>query len=141
MVDEQGRVLVCERFRVPGAWQSPQGGVDEGEDTRTAALRELQEEIGTNNVEIVAESSNWIPYDLPEDIADKVWKGRYRGQTQKWYVMRFLGDDSEINIATAHPEFNEWKWCNFDDLKTYIVPFKREIYRRVMAEFRQVVVG
>jgi len=140
VINRDNQVFVGQRVdQTAEAWQMPQGGIDEGEDPQTAALRELEEEIGTANVEIIAESDDWIPYDLPEDIADKVWKGRFRGQTQKWFVLRFLGPDREINIDTDHPEFNEWKWCDFNDLETYIVPFKRQIYRKVMAQFEAVV--
>ena len=140
VINRDNQVFVGQRVdQTAEAWQMPQGGIDEGEDPQTAALRELEEEIGTANVEIIAESNDWIPYDLPEDIADKVWKGRFRGQTQKWFVLRFLGPDSEINIDTDHPEFDQWKWCDYDDLEAYIVPFKREIYRKVMAEFQTIV--
>ncbi len=136
------QVFVGQRIdQTAEAWQMPQGGIDPGEDPKTAALRELKEEIGTDHVEILAESNDWIPYDLPEDIADKVWKGRFRGQRQKWFVLRFLGQDSEIDIETEHQEFNAWKWCDFDDLERYIVPFKRDTYRQVMAEFRHLVDG
>ncbi len=140
LLDKQNRVFVGQRIdQRAEAWQMPQGGIDPGEDPRTAAFRELEEEIGTANAEIIAESKQWIPYDLPEEIADEVWKGRYRGQTQKWFALRFLGHDDEIDIATAHPEFDQWKWCDFAELEAHIVPFKRETYRQVMAEFRHII--
>ena len=142
LLNGANQVFVGQRIdQTAEAWQMPQGGIDPGEDPKTAALRELQEEIGTGKVEIIAESAGWIAYDLPEDLADKVWKGRFRGQSQKWFLLRFLGRDGDINIATADPEFDQWKWCDFDDLERYIVPFKRETYRLVMAEFRDLVTG
>ena len=113
----------------------PQGGIDEGEDTRTAAMRELEEEIGTNNATIIAESDGWLSYDLPDELIGKVWKGKYRGQTQKWFLMRYEGDDSDINIETEHPEFSQWKWTKPHTLPDNIVPFKRQLYRQILDEF------
>lgn len=119
------------------AWQMPQGGIDPGEDPRTAALRELEEEIGVppHMAEILAESRGWLDYDLPPELAAKVWKGKYRGQSQKWFLARLRGDDGAINIATAHPEFDAWKWARFSELPDLIVPFKRPIYEMIVAEF------
>ncbi|WP_187429350.1 RNA pyrophosphohydrolase [Roseobacter fucihabitans] len=119
------------------AWQMPQGGIDEGEPARDAALRELWEETGvtSNLVEIIAESQQWLPYELPFDLVPKLWKGRYRGQKQRWFLMQFNGQDSDINIATEHPEFSEWRWLAARDLVENIVPFKRDVYVGVMAEF------
>lgn len=120
------------------AWQMPQGGIDPGEEPLTAALRELKEEIGTDNASLLAESRGWLDYDLPPDLADKVWKGRYRGQTQKWFALRFLGHDSEIDLQTEHPEFNAWRWAPMADLPDLIVPFKRDNYVKIVAEFRHL---
>jgi putative (di)nucleoside polyphosphate hydrolase len=132
----QGLVFAAKRIDTRAdAWQMPQGGIDDGETPEIAALRELEEEIGTNKAEIIASSADWLTYDLPPDIAAKVWKGRYRGQKQKWFALRFTGSDSDINIHTAHPEFDEWRWVRFDDLVELIVPFKRDLYRAVVAEF------
>lgn len=119
------------------AWQMPQGGIDPGEDPLPAALREMEEEIGVSSAlaEVIAESRGWLTYDLPPDLRDKVWKGRYRGQRQKWYLARFRGEDRDINIATAHPEFNQWRWIPFRTLPDMIVPFKRPIYEQIVAEF------
>ena len=119
------------------AWQMPQGGIDKGEEARTAALRELEEETGISPdlVEVVAESDGYIPYDLPHDLVPKLWKGKYRGQEQKWFLLRFLGDDSHVNINTEHPEFSEWKWLPAADLVANIVPFKRDVYARVLKAF------
>jgi putative (di)nucleoside polyphosphate hydrolase len=115
----------------------PQGGVDKGEAPGDAALRELWEETGVTAdlVEIIAETEGWLPYDLPHDIVPKIWKGRYRGQEQKWYLLRFSGRDDQINIETDHPEFTRWKWQDQDRLVEEIVPFKRDVYTRVVAEF------
>lgn len=117
------------------AWQFPQGGIDDGEDPATAAMRELEEEIGTAKADIIGESRGWISYDLPADLADKVWHGRFRGQSQKWFALRFLGDESDIDIATEHPEFSEWRWMRLEAVPPLIVPFKRALYDQVAAEF------
>ena len=132
LFDREGRVFVARRNDTPDAWQMPQGGIDEGEDPRAAALRELAEETGVTNAEIVGESEDWIAYDLPEDLRKKVWKGRYRGQRQKWYALRFHGTDADVNIATAHPEFRHWRWSPVDTLVELAAPFKRELYADVI---------
>ena len=139
LLNARGHVFVAQRIdqRVE-AWQMPQGGIDDGEAPAAAALRELAEEIGTDKAEILAESPDWIPYDLPETLADKVWKGRYRGQTQKWFAMRFTGADRDIDINTKHPEFDAWRWAAIDDLPNLIVPFKRDVYEQVVARFRHL---
>lgn len=119
-------------------WQMPQGGIDENEDPRTAARRELFEETGIRSIEFVAEREDWINYDLPRDLLGKAWGGRYRGQRQKWFAVRFNGPDSEINIEpqAGHPvEFVAWRWAKAADLPGLIVPFKREVYTAVLAEF------
>ncbi|OIR06233.1 RNA pyrophosphohydrolase [mine drainage metagenome] len=117
------------------AWQLPQGGIDDEETPVQAAMRELEEETSVTQAEIVAESAEWLTYDLPAELVGKVWKGRYRGQTQKWFALRFTGRDDDINIHTAHPEFCEWRWMRLTDLAERIVPFKRDLYRRIVAEF------
>ena len=113
----------------------PQGGIDEGEDTKVAALRELLEEVGTDKAEIFAESKEWLVYDLPDNLVEKLWGGRFRGQKQKWFMLRFNGNDSDINIHTSHPEFCEWKWADMNTLPDLIVPFKRELYQAIVDEF------
>jgi putative (di)nucleoside polyphosphate hydrolase len=136
LIDRSGRVFVGQRIATPGAaWQMPQGGIDEGESPRKAALRELREEIGRVKVEVLAEGRNWLRYDLPVDLARRLWGGRYRGQEQKWFALRFLGDDADIDIATETPEFRAWRWVEMAELPDIIVPFKRQIYQEVIAEF------
>ena len=119
------------------AWQMPQGGVEKGEDPRTAALRELWEETGVDPelVTVLAESAQWLPYELPFDLVPRLWKGRFRGQEQKWFLMQFNGSDDDINIRTKHPEFSHWRWLPAHDLVQNIVPFKRDVYSAVLAEF------
>lgn len=136
LLNDQGLAFVAQRIDTPGnAWQFPQGGIDEGEDPRATALREMEEEIGTNKAEIIAESRGWISYDLPPDIADRSWKGRFRGQTQKWFCARFTGTDADINLETEHPEFDRWRWMDLEEVPTLIIPFKRALYDQVVAEF------
>ena len=124
-------------------WQMPQGGIDTGEDPHAAALRELAEETNVTSVELLGEAREWFAYDLPDDIAKEAWKGRYVGQTQKWFALRFTGDDSEINIlspAGGHKaEFDAWKWAPMADLPGMIIPFKRPVYERVVQEFSSLV--
>lgn len=123
------------------AWQMPQGGVEKGEEPQAAALRELEEETGipAGAVTVVAETADWIPYDLPHYLVPKLWKGRFRGQKQKWFLMKFTGDDGLININTEVPEFGAWAWLPPEKLLDLIVPFKRNTYERVIREFRSQV--
>ena len=142
LFNRDGMVFVGRRIDATSdAWQMPQGGIDEGESPRHAALRELKEEVGTADAEIVAESARWYSYDLPGDLAGQVWGGRFRGQTQKWFAMRFMGADSDINIATHEPEFDAWQWVAMERLPELIVPFKRQLYLDLVREFLPLVVG
>ena len=136
-----GRVFVGERIDTPGAWQMPQGGIDPGETPEAAALRELWEETGVSSdlVEVEAETTDWVRYDLPDHLLGKIWKGRYRGQEQKWFLLRFKGGDGHVRIDTDHPEFARWRWLPADEVVAQIVPFKRPVYEIVMAEFSKVL--
>lgn len=140
LINAEARVFVAQRLdsKIP-AWQMPQGGIDPGEDPRATALRELKEEIGTDAADILAETDGWLTYDLPREIADVIWKGRFRGQRQKWYLMRFTGSDAEIDIATPHPEFSAWKWTDHTTLAALIVPFKRPLYEAVLDQFGPMI--
>src|SRR5437879_6726041 len=137
LLNRAGEVFVGRRIDMPAmpAWQMPQGGIDTGETPLQAALRELREEIGTDKAEVLGESQHWRKYDLPTELSRGVWGGRYRGQQQKWFAMRFTGNDSDIDLATEHPEFSDWKWVRADTLPEFIIPFKRQLYLDVLAEF------
>jgi len=139
LVDAQGRVFVGQRMdTVLEAWQMPQGGIDDGEEPLDAAIRELGEETGVrpDHAELIAEAPDWLTYDLPPELVGKVWKGRWRGQRQRWFLFRFTGEDADVNIRTAHPEFRSWRWMEADDLPGVAVPFKRALYEQVLAAFR-----
>jgi putative (di)nucleoside polyphosphate hydrolase len=139
LFDRHGRVFVARRIDAKAdAWQMPQGGIDGDEAPRAAALRELKEEIGTANAIILAESRDWHAYDLPPHLVARVWGGRFRGQRQKWFAARFLGQDSEIDLETRHPEFDAWQWVEIAKLPGLIVPFKRDLYMALVDEFRHL---
>jgi putative (di)nucleoside polyphosphate hydrolase len=139
LFNPQGLVFTARRIdTAQDAWQMPQGGIDAGETPRQAAFREMKEEIGTDSAEILGESPDWLRYDLPQELVGKVWKGRFRGQTQKWFALRFTGRDCDIDIRTEHPEFSDWRWSRFDQLLDLIVPFKRDLYRAVISEFTPI---
>jgi putative (di)nucleoside polyphosphate hydrolase len=142
ILDPANRIFAGQRISgMPDAWQMPQGGIDEGETPLQAALRELTEETGisANLVEILRQCPEWLPYELPRHLVAKLWNGRYRGQKQLWFAIRFHGTDRDVNIQTAEPEFRTWSWMEHDELVSRIVPFKRDTYARVFAEFADLL--
>jgi len=142
LFNAMGEVFLGRRFgvRYPNAWQMPQGGIDDGETPAAAVLRELEEETGTAKAEIIAEKKDWLSYDLPNRLVGVSWGGKYRGQTQKWFALRFTGADADFNLeAHDHPEFCEWRWVDFSQLPDLAVPFKRRLYGSVLREFSPLV--
>lgn len=138
LINRDGLVFGGQRIDTAApAWQMPQGGIDPGEAPLAAALRELREETGISRdqVEVLRKATELVRYDLPDDLVPRMWKGRFRGQEQHWYLMRYLGRDDQIDIATEHPEFSQWRWLRAADLLEAIVPFKRDVYQRVIADF------
>jgi putative (di)nucleoside polyphosphate hydrolase len=149
LLNAQGRVFMGRRKSDAGpehvegeyAWQMPQGGIDPGEDPYHAALRELYEETNVRSAELLAEAPDWYRYDLPLEVLERSWRGRYRGQTQKWFALRFTGEESEIDIASPaghKPEFDAWRWERMERLPELIIPFKRGVYEQVVAAFRHL---
>ena len=141
LLNAAGEVFVGRRIdREAEAWQMPQGGIDPGEEPVTAVFRELREEIGTDKARILAETPDWLTYDLPPQLLGRLWGGKYRGQRQKWFVLRFTGREDEIDLNTDHPEFEAWRWVSIDALPGLIVPFKRAIYTELVERFRAFAV-
>ncbi|AIL65167.1 RNA pyrophosphohydrolase [Rickettsiales bacterium Ac37b] len=136
IINNQKQVFVGKRVDKQNAWQMPQGGVDNDETPKEAAMRELLEEIGTNKVRFISESKEWFYYNVPKRLIPKLWNGQYRGQKQKWFLCKFLGQDSEINLNTEHPEFIEWRWVELSELPVIIVPFKQKLYCKVIKAFQ-----
>ncbi|RZM34317.1 MAG: RNA pyrophosphohydrolase [Sphingomonas sp.] len=144
LINADGKVFVGQRMdSTLEAWQMPQGGIDPGEDAQTAALRELGEETGVapEHAELIAEAPGEFTYDLPPELIGKVWKGKWRGQRQRWFLYRFLGTDADIDIATEHQEFRAWRWLDPADLPSMIVPFKKALYQDVLAAFASHLVA
>jgi putative (di)nucleoside polyphosphate hydrolase len=139
LFNQDGKVFVGKRIdQTVEGWQMPQGGIDKGETPRQAALRELQEEVGTDKAEIIAEMEDWVTYDLPAHLVGVAFKGKYKGQRQKWFALRFTGTDSDIDLTAHEPEFAAFQWVNLEALPALIVPFKRQIYKAVIAAFQNL---
>ena len=140
VLNKNNKVFVARRIDNPkNFWQMPQGGVDKNEDFLTAAFRELDEETSIKSVELIKELDGFITYNLPDHLLGIIWKGKYKGQTQKWFVMRFIGEDSEININTKHPEFLEWKWVELGEITKLVVNFKLELYQEVQRKVEKII--
>ena len=136
LFNSSGKVFVAQRLDSPGpAWQMPQGGIDKGEAPLDAAWRELHEETGVSSATLLGKSRGWLRYDLPPELAKTMWKGKYRGQEQRWFAFRFTGDETEIDIAGEHPEFSAWQWVDFRRVPDLIVAFKRPLYQQLVQEF------
>ena len=140
LINRKGLIFAGKRLdQTVEGWQMPQGGIDEGEDAPTAALRELKEETGTDKAEIVRERDDWLIYDLPDNLIGIALHGHYRGQRQKWFALRFTGKDGDIDLASGTPEFSEWRWVTAAEMMDLIVPFKRDVYKKVLSAFADLI--
>ena len=140
LLNEENKVFVGKRIDNPkNFWQMPQGGIDKNENFLEAAKRELEEETGVKSVKLIKELDGWLEYELPENLLGKIWKGKYRGQKQKWFIMRFTGNDSEINVKTKNAEFKDWKWIKADELINVVVSFKFEVYKSILKELKIIL--
>jgi len=140
LINDNGHIFGGQRIdNRAEAWQMPQGGIDAGEDVETACFREMREEIGTDKADILSIHPEWLNYAIPLPLADRLWGGSYRGQSQKWVALRYTGKDSDINIATEEPEFFSWQWMSPADLIQLAVPFKRPVYEDIMSQFAQYI--
>ena len=141
LLNKNNEVFVAKRIdNSKNFWQMPQGGVDDGEDFLTAAYRELEEETSIKNVKLIKELDGLIKYDLPDHLLGIIWKGRFKGQIQKWFIMRYLGNDSEINLKTKKPEFLEWKWVNLKQITELVVDFKLHVYEEVQKKVKKILI-
>ena len=142
VLNGDNKVFVAKRIDNPkDFWQMPQGGVNDGEDFLSAAYRELEEETSIKNVQLIKELENTITYELPKHLLGIIWRGKFKGQKQQWYVMRFNGDDQEINIKTKHPEFLEWKWVDLEKITELVVDFKLHVYKKIQEEVKKILVN
>ena len=140
LINKQREVFVGRRIDTKiDAWQMPQGGIDDNESPSQAVMRELLEEVGSNHAEIIAESKRWFQYNLPDYLIPKLWNGKYRGQKQKWFILKYLGHDDDFKLDNAQQEFTQWRWAKIEELATIIVPFKRKLYEVVIEEFADVL--
>ena len=140
LLNKDNQLFVARRIDNPNDfWQMPQGGIDKGENSLEAAYRELDEETSIKNVELIHEVEEEISYNLPDDLLGIIWKGKFKGQTQKWYIMRFLGEDNEINLNTKYPEFLEWKWINYENITDKVVEFKLHVYEKIKKELKKLI--
>jgi len=140
ILNKENKIFVAKRIDNPkNFWQMPQGGVDENENFYTAALRELKEETSIVSVKLIKEIEDKLTYILPDHLIGIIWKGKFKGQKQKWFIMKFVGNESEINIKTKHPEFLDWKWIDLEDLTKIAVNFKLEVYRKIKSEIKKIL--
>tara|TARA_B100000676_G_C17986559_1_gene792229 strand:- start:375 stop:848 length:474 start_codon:yes stop_codon:yes gene_type:complete len=140
LLNKNNKIFVARRIDNPrDFWQMPQGGIDKGENPLDAAYRELNEETSIRSVKLIQEVEGEITYNLPDNLVGIIWKGKFKGQTQKWFIMRFLGEDSEINLKTKYPEFLEWKWINFENITDKVVEFKLHVYEKIKKELKKLI--
>ena len=140
LLNKNNQIFVARRIDNPSDfWQMPQGGIDKGENPLDAAYRELNEETSIKSVKLIQEVEGEITYNLPDNLVGIIWKGKFKGQTQKWFIMRFLGEDSEINLKTKYPEFLEWKWINFENITDKVVEFKLHVYEKIKKELKKLI--
>ena len=140
VLNKENKVFVAKRIDNPkNFWQMPQGGINKDEDFYTAALRELKEETNIVSVKLIKEIEGYLTYLLPDNLLGIIWKGKFKGQSQKWFIMKFFGNDSEINIKTKKPEFSEWKWMDLDKITEYVVDFKSEVYKKIQLEVKKIL--
>ena len=140
VLNSENKILVGKRKDNPvNKWQMPQGGIDKNESFLAAMKRELNEETSIKNIQIIKELDGWFQYELPKNLIGIIWKGKFRGQKQKWFVVRFTGKESEINLKTKHPEFIEWKWVEMDELPKIIVDFKKEVYEKLLVKLKKII--
>ena len=141
VINNQNKIFVAKRIDNPvNKWQMPQGGVDPGEELVDAMKRELIEETSIKSIKLLKEINRWLEYELPKNLLGRIWKGKFRGQKQKWFIVKFIGSETEINLKTKHPEFMEWKWVEIDELINVIVDFKKNVYKELIPEIKKIVI-